>query len=324
MAFQMGSDTGYDFKLLDVGGGFEDGNFEKTAKVLRDAIDRYFPSREDLRIIAEPGRFYVSKAFTLATNVIARRARAGVNDSGGELGGGMDFARGEHEDFGVSTTEGGDAFCRYGGDGDDVRMIEAVDVSDEIRSGKVSKNANATNPLLTPAPSNASLPEAEEEAQAQPSVMYYINDGVYGSFNCIMFDHQTVEPYVITIGHALVRSLPGSYHHTLGNTGGNINGGISDQVKPRQQNDESCMVSCSVWGPTCDSIDCVCPFTSLPRALEVGDWLGFENMGAYTICASSQFNGFRSSVVHYTSGVGASGMAVRRALARYSVVVGGI
>lgn len=80
MAFEMGSEAGYGFHLLDVGGGFEDSNFEQSATVLSAAIDRYFPQREGLRIIAEPGRFYVSKAFTLATNIIARRARAETED----------------------------------------------------------------------------------------------------------------------------------------------------------------------------------------------------------------------------------------------------
>jgi len=58
----------------------------------------------------------------------------------------------------------------------------------------------------------------------------------------------------------------------------------------------------SVWGPTCDSIDCVCPLVELPSGLRVGDWLGFENMGAYTVCAASQFNGFEVSSVIYTTG----------------------
>ncbi|KAI5983677.1 alanine racemase/group IV decarboxylase, partial [Pisolithus marmoratus] len=56
----------------------------------------------------------------------------------------------------------------------------------------------------------------------------------------------------------------------------------------------------SVWGPTCDSIDCVCRRVELP-ALHVGDWLGFNNMGAYTICAASRFNGFQLSEVIYTT-----------------------
>jgi ornithine decarboxylase len=57
---------------------------------------------------------------------------------------------------------------------------------------------------------------------------------------------------------------------------------------------------CSIWGPTCDSIDCVTRWASLPE-LNPGDWLYFEDMGAYTICAASQFNGFRRSHVFYTT-----------------------
>ena len=70
----------------------------------------------------------------------------------------------------------------------------------------------------------------------------------------------------------------------------------------------------SIWGPTCDSIDCVCPDIELAAQLEVGDWLGFENMGAYTICAASQFNGFERSGVTYTAGVGEAGARVQRLL----------
>lgn len=105
----------------------------------------------------------------------------------------------------------------------------------------------------------------------------YINDGVYGAFNCILFDHQIIHPYVL--------SMNGSFH-------------ISSS-EPTQLS--------SVWGPTCDSIDCVSPKTVLPSALRVGDWLGFDNMGAYTICAASQFNGFElSNVIYTTGGIGAS------------------
>ncbi|KAJ7577639.1 ornithine decarboxylase [Mycena floridula] len=197
--FDMGQEAGYTFNLLDVGGGFEDTLFEAAARVLSDAIDRYFPDRDHIRIIAEPGRFYVSKAFSLAANIIARRG---------------------------------------------------------------------------------ALPE-------QDGVMYYINDGVYGAFNCILFDHQVVEPYVL--------SMNGSFHVA--------------SSEPQSL--------CSVWGPTCDSIDCVNASTTLPSALQVGDWLGFDNMGAYTICAASQFNGFETSKVVYTTG-GLGSSEVRRILTRFA------
>ena len=114
----------------------------------------------------------------------------------------------------------------------------------------------------------------------------YINDGVYGAFNCILFDHQTPQPYVL--------SLNGSFHVPP-----------SARVPLRAS---------SVWGPTCDSLDCVCALTELPATLEVGDWLGFENMGAYTVCAASRFNGFEVSKVIYTTGAGAGAAEVREAL----------
>ena len=73
-AFDMGKEAGYDFTLLDIGGGFEDATFESAATILMDAINTYFPVRDNIKIIAEPGRYYVAKAFSLAVNIIARRA----------------------------------------------------------------------------------------------------------------------------------------------------------------------------------------------------------------------------------------------------------
>jgi len=72
--FDMARDAGYNFTLLDVGGGFEDALFEQAAFYLKGAINDYFPDRQNLNIIAEPGRFFVSKAFKLAAHIIARRA----------------------------------------------------------------------------------------------------------------------------------------------------------------------------------------------------------------------------------------------------------
>lgn len=74
--FDMGKEVGYEFSMLDIGGGFEDATFDATAHTISSAIDTYFPDRKEtgLRIIAEPGRYFVSKAFSLATNVIARRS----------------------------------------------------------------------------------------------------------------------------------------------------------------------------------------------------------------------------------------------------------
>ncbi|KAG6372145.1 pyridoxal-dependent decarboxylase [Boletus reticuloceps] len=209
-AFDMGARVGYQFSLLDVGGGFEDEHLETAASVLTRAIQRYFPDRTGIKVIAEPGRYYVSRAFSLATNIIARRAP---------------MSEGSSEQEGVSDLKTED-----------------------------------------------------------PRVMYYINDGVYGAFNCIMFDHQVVTPHVL--------SMNGSFH---------LSGAVA-------------MSASSVWGPTCDSLDQVCKSVMLPSGLQVGDWLGWHEMGAYTICAASQFNGFELSEVVYTTSKG--GEKVREVLRR--------
>ena len=46
----------------------------------------------------------------------------------------------------------------------------------------------------------------------------------------------------------------------------------------------------SIWGPTCDGLDCIRQTCLLPQ-LDSGDWLVFKDMGAYTMCAASNFNG---------------------------------
>lgn len=41
--------------------------------MLRPALDFYFPESMQVKIIAEPGRYFVASALTLAVNVIAKR-----------------------------------------------------------------------------------------------------------------------------------------------------------------------------------------------------------------------------------------------------------
>ncbi|KAJ3002393.1 hypothetical protein HKX48_002351 [Thoreauomyces humboldtii] len=201
-AFDEGARHGYTFELLDVGGGFPGNNadgvgFQEIAAILGPAIDHHFGP--EIRVIAEPGRYYVSSAFTLAVNVIARRV--------------------------------------------------------------VSRDAGAVEHAST--------------ADDHPSYMYYVNDGMYGSFNCITFDHAVVTPHVLARGGRFAFEQP-----TLP--------------------DAPAEFPCSVWGPTCDSIDCIGKSFSLPE-MQVGEWLYFANMGAYTMCAASQFNGFKKSVIFYTN-----------------------
>lgn len=104
---------------------------------------------------------------------------------------------------------------------------------------------------------------AEYKDSDELGFMYYVNDGVYGSFNCLVFDHATVHPEVYG----------------------------ADQTAPKFPS--------SIWGPTCDSLDCITKSALLPK-IEVGQWLYFRNMGAYTCSAASTFNGFNKPMKYYT------------------------
>ena len=186
--FDQAAHVGYDLKTLDVGGGFCSENFEVMAGVLSEALDEYFPP--SIRIIGEPGRYYVASAFTLACNVIARR-------------------------------------------------------------------------------------DIQDPANNMSSYMVYLNDGVYGNFSSIIFDHQHPVPQILAANDNHVRAVPIEY---------------------------------SLWGPTCDGIDRITESCLFNCVLDVGDWLYFEDMGAYTKCSATRFNGFTDDheVIYVSSEPGAS------------------
>lgn len=86
----------------------------------------------------------------------------------------------------------------------------------------------------------------------------YIDDGVYGSFNHVIYDHAVPKPQFF-------KEVSGT-----------------EPLIPTQ-----------IFGPTCDGLDQICheSDTSIPR-VDVGDWLFWDDMGAYTHCASFVFNGY--------------------------------
>lgn len=167
LVFDQALAFGYEMSILDVGGGFQYDNFEDIARVLGPAVDSQFGP--EVRVIAEPGRYFVSSAFTIATHVIARRT--------------------------------------------------------------VIENTNSD----------------------QKSYMLYLNDGVYGNFSCIIFDHQHPVPKLLKSG--------GKFHYEA----------------PR--NDSARLAKYSIWGPTCDGIDFITKKCYLPDGIETGDWLYFTDMG---------------------------------------------
>ncbi|KAK7813906.1 hypothetical protein U0070_011013 [Myodes glareolus] len=80
---EVGTEVGFSMYLLDIGSGFpgsEDSKLksEEITSVINPVLDKYFPPDSGERIIAEPGRYYVASAFTLAVNIIAKKKKNGM------------------------------------------------------------------------------------------------------------------------------------------------------------------------------------------------------------------------------------------------------
>ncbi|CEP61601.1 ornithine decarboxylase SPE1 LALA0_S03e06590g [Lachancea lanzarotensis] len=106
--------------------------------------------------------------------------------------------------------------------------------------------------------------------------MLYINDGVYGNMNCILFDHQEPVPKVLYHDQ--------KFHYW------------EDQPSTSSVKIPHCPLKVSIWGPTCDGLDCVTQEYFFRHDMVVGDWLYFTALGAYTSSAATQFNGFEQAV----------------------------
>jgi len=179
--FDLAESLGMKMSVLDIGGGFPGDDddevffgFEQVALALRKKLDEMFP---DVRIIAEPGRYFVAACCTLVTKVYAVR-------------------------------------------------------------------------------------EQPEEDENSINYFYYINDGVYGSFNNLIYDHATITPSFL------------------------------------RDTSEELLYRSTVFGPSCDGLDTLLKNYPLPK-LNTDEYIFWRNMGAYTICAAASFNGFPLPKIHY-------------------------
>jgi ornithine decarboxylase len=131
----------------------------------------------------------------------------------------------------------------------------------------------------------------------QDDYAYYINDGVYGAFNNLLFDHATVRPRklrnAISAKHQIVEVVQGEGENAL----------RTIKVVEEDKNEEdTTLYPSTVFGPTCDSMDVLSRGVLLPK-MDVGDWMYFQNMGAYTSAAASTFNGFPTTEKFYVCSV---------------------
>jgi ornithine decarboxylase len=165
---------------VDIGGGFPgidvgEIQFETICNVINTAIDEFFPD-PNIRLIAEPGRYFVSSSHTLVVSIINKK---------------------------------------------------------EITDKQTGELTN----------------------------IYYISDGIYGSFSGILFDYAQLE------------------------------------LLPFNERNEKTFQSI-VFGPTCDSLDIISKECQLP-SLAIGESILIRNIGAYSTASATEFNGFTKPYCYY-------------------------
>jgi len=177
--YDISKEMGFNMNLIDLGGGFLGDNDEKfleTAKIINESIEEFF-NEIDVKFIAEPGRYFVTSAYTLVTSIINKKITK-----------------------------------------------KSDDLSDK-------------------------------------HITYYLSEGIYGSFNNIIFDHAKIE------------------------------------LLPFNERNEK-TYDCTVFGPSCDSFDRISSDAKLPE-LSIGEIIYVINQGAYTLASRSNFNGFESIECRY-------------------------
>jgi ornithine decarboxylase len=144
------------------------------------------------------------------------------------------------------------------------KKVKYIDSTSTIKSCMANSGTNGMaieiksdfKPIDSGNDSGKATPETKEKVY-----YYYLNDGIYGSFNCLVFDHAKAE------------------------------------VLPYNERDGARYKSV-IFGPTCDSVDKISANVELPE-LEIGEWCFVSNFGAYTVAAASDFNGFTKLKAFY-------------------------
>ena len=347
--------------------------FTEIAETVAPIIDRMFPPESGVRLIAEPGRYFVAAAASLICSVTAARTNefdgcfkpeafqdkeasdalrdltreeekeivGGGHNRGNSLVGGsaslMDDAilssiqeeLADYSQLFASQQLAQQEFDVYNDKldlyeegystaidllgpprdnhqvGEQHHTAEGISMNLVVASTGEDENPDMSGLLTLAAAGEAAISGIMMQAMADSAphlddYAYYINDGVYGAFNNIMFDHAHIRPRVLprdAIESSQVRARIVDGFLKLESPSDD-----DDSTEEKSNINNRDLFASTVFGPTCDSIDVIARSVLLPK-LSVGDWMYFTNMGAYTMAAASAFNGFTPTEKFYVCSV---------------------
>jgi len=325
--------------------------FTEIADKVRPMLDELFPEESGVRLIAEPGRYFVAAYATLVSSIVSCRDNAvdstfipkgiddkeaaakivhdklaektvvskrGVvfNEEGNPMYGHImeemaDYsklfarqylAQQESDVYNDPLDlykEGFDTATDLLGAPTEEQQTHTMHSVEGMNKSLVTDLSGSKGSFLTFAAAGEAavkgvvLQAVADSDPLQDNYAYYINEGCYGGFNNLVFDHATVRARHLKIDASSKEKVAVDQIPSLGLS--KLQRSFSSTNFLGAEKDENnALFASTIFGPTCDSIDVVARSVLLPK-LNVGDWLYFQNMGAYTSAAASTFNGFTPS-----------------------------
>ena len=254
-----------DMNLVDVGGGFpgyatSQISFAGVAALLRPTIQRLFPKSENFQLIAEPGRFMVATSSVLFCTVTAVRSDRHSSSS--------------RQMVYVNDGTYGSFNCRYN---DHI----SFDESNCLYFPGVRCLSYATAAADTILPQKKKILVVRKDSSELTSMTATEDDDV--EIDSIASESSASTP------------LTSRDSGALRGRGERATSPGDDDGEPS----EARMIQSSLWGPTCDGLDCIAESVLLPATTRAGDWMYFPRMGAYTMAAGTSFNGIEPPVTVY-------------------------
>ncbi|KAM9342304.1 ornithine decarboxylase 1-like [Pholidichthys leucotaenia] len=271
--FDLANSVGFRMNLLDIGGGFPGNDdfkvkFEELSEVINESLDKFFPPDSGVKIIAEPGRYYVESAFTLAVNIIAKKVDMDQCSNGPN-----DIAE-KKMIYYINDGVYGSLNCL-------INNPTISDIQPYLHRGSTAGGDSSLVFVCSPFPEVAVLGEVAQTVEAEKSQPVLLEVSV-GPAQLPEVSVDPASSSEISVG-AASPSETAEGATPLSKAAAAVDG------EPKFQS--------VIWGPTCDSIDKICEDFWIPE-LQLGDWLLIDNMGAYSVSSSSDFNGFERAHIY--------------------------
>jgi hypothetical protein len=258
-------------------------SIDQAGKALTAALRRYFGRELDagtVRVVAEPGQFFSLTSCCLLTKIVGIKK---LNGSAKDGAGGRGLASR------VNVK--------------DCDLVESLQVGSQktimVTSYTTSEVATGNN-MADSEERQRHLADKFADGSAIARYFYYIDVGLYGSFlfyapyNLSPSDHRV--PFT-----RYIRQNDNVRNKSSGNAAAAADDAVPRCPDDGQQADMEYLPG-TIWGPTCDSTDRIVERCLIPR-LQLGDWILFGDMGAYSAVVASAFCGFPiPEVVYVISG----------------------